>query len=83
MTISRVTKIAIIMAVNAMNASLPLEIAASSCTSLLSPARPYAGPNHGGAVPPVRIALRLRSARSRNGTWMANPNNDASRNATE
>src|SRR5438132_1824284 len=33
--------------------------------------RSYAGPYQGGAVPPVRISLRLFSSRSRNGRWMA------------
>ena len=43
----------------------------------------YAGPSHCGRVPPVSTALRLRSARSRNGTVTASPKIEVSKNAHE
>ena len=43
----------------------------------------HAGPYHAGAVPPVRNSLRLRSAASSNGRWIANSTMEAPRNMKE
>src|SRR5262249_4392194 len=48
--------------------------------TLRAPSR-YAGPRNSGGFPPVSTALRLRSARSRNGTWTTNRMIEAPRNA--
>ena len=75
-----VTKISTIITVNRMNAVAPSVTGVIASIVMTSFRRPHAGPYQAGAVPPVRIALRLRSARSRNGRWMTKPTIETIRN---